>query len=62
MSLWSVNDESTSVLMTEFYREWLLTGNMQQSLEKAKRYVREHNDKWRSPYYWAPFVLLDAVE
>jgi CHAT domain-containing protein/tetratricopeptide (TPR) repeat protein len=62
MSLWKVNDESTSVLMTEFYRNWLQTGNMQDALEKAKSYVRSQKEEWKSPYYWAPFVLLDAVE
>lgn len=57
-SLWTVNDQSTQVLMNEFYRN-LQQGNTtkaealqlaQQSLIKDSNY--DH------PYHWAPFILI----
>ena len=56
MSLWKVDNEATTLLMTTFYREWLKTGNMSFAFRKARQFVRE---EYRDPYYWAGFVLLD---
>lgn len=56
-SLWNVNDKSTARLMELFYRNWLSGIPMQQSLNEA---VRELRKEYPSPFYWAPFVLLDA--
>lgn len=56
VSLWSVNDRSTSLLMSEFYRYWLEGKPVREALEQAVREVRE---QYPQPYYWAPFVLLD---
>ncbi|MEH2422187.1 MAG: CHAT domain-containing protein [Nostoc sp.] len=54
-SLWSVDDESTSQLMSEFYRE-LKTGiNKAQALQQAQLAVFA---KEKSPYFWAPYVLV----
>jgi CHAT domain-containing protein len=57
MSLWKVDNEATTLLMTTFYREWLSTGNMDKAFKKAKQIVR---DEYHDPYYWAGFVLLDT--
>lgn len=59
VSLWSVNDESTALLMTEFYNRWLGGTPMRQSLREAVKTVRA---RYPQPYYWAPFVLLDALD
>lgn len=56
-SLWNVNDKSTARLMELFYEKWLSGIPMQQSLNKA---VSELRNEYPSPFYWAPFVLLDA--
>lgn len=56
VSLWSVNDRSTSLLMSEFYRYWLEGKTVREALEQAVREVRK---QYPQPYYWAPFVLLD---
>lgn len=56
-SLWSVNDKSTARLMALFYERWLSGTPMQQSLNEA---VKELRKEYPSPFYWAPFVLLDA--
>ena len=57
-SLWNVNDESTAQLMTLFYDKWLSGMPMQQSLREA---VKELRRDYPSPYFWAPFVLMDGI-
>ena len=63
MSLWPVNDAATSLLMTEFYKNWISKGKtMREALELAKQKVRLNKEKgWDSPKYWAAFILLDAI-
>lgn len=62
MSLWPVNDAATSLLMTEFYKNWISLGKtMREALELAKQTVRSHQENgWDDPKYWAAFILLDA--
>ena len=56
MSLWKVQDESTSMLMTQFYT-YLTSGvEKHHALWKAMMDVRE---KYKDPYYWAGFIMLD---
>jgi CHAT domain-containing protein len=57
-SLWSLNDESTAALMSEFYRELA-----DRSLTKAEALRRAQlsllqNPKYQRPLFWAPYVLL----
>ena len=61
MSLWKVDDDATSFLMKEFYNSWLSGKNKQESLEYAKKQVRERPE-WNLPKYWSAFVLLDAID
>lgn len=64
MSLWKVDDESTCLLMTEFYKNWITKGQTKHdALEAAKQTVRSHTEKgWDDPKYWAAFILLDALD
>jgi hypothetical protein len=55
LSLWSVNDQSTAMLMTEFYKEWQGGSNRARALQSAIRTVRE---TYPHPFYWAPFILV----
>lgn len=56
MSLWKVQDDATSLLMTQFYA-YLTKGNEKhQALWKAMMDVKE---KYKDPYYWAGFIMLD---
>lgn len=57
-SLWSVNDSSTSRLMHAFYSNWIHGATMRQAYIAAMQEIRR---QFTSPYYWAPFVLIDAV-
>ncbi|MFW9264637.1 CHAT domain-containing protein [Nostoc sp. CALU 546] len=57
-SLWRVDDQSTAVLMSEFYRQLTNNPNLTKSeaLRRAQQLIlqrhREH------PFYWAPYVLV----
>ncbi|MBG1264661.1 CHAT domain-containing protein [Nostoc commune] len=54
-SLWSVDDQWTAKLMSEFYRN-LNTGiSKAQALQRAQLSVFA---KQKSPYFWAPYVLV----
>jgi CHAT domain-containing protein len=57
-SLWKVNDKATQILMADFYQN-LVTKKLSkaESLRLAQRSLL-HNPKYRSPYYWAAFVLV----
>jgi tetratricopeptide (TPR) repeat protein/CHAT domain-containing protein len=58
-SLWQVNDKSTAQFMIDVFT-LAKTENISymQAINKAKRLFIEgkHSEKWRSPYYWAPFI------
>lgn len=56
VSLWSVNDNSTSLFMTQFYKHWLSGLSKHEAYEQAIKVVRE---SFPEPYNWAPFILLD---
>lgn len=58
-SLWTVNDLSTSRLMQQFYAKWMEGMSMQQAYQQAVSDIRRD---FPSPYYWAPFILIDAIE
>jgi len=58
-TLWNVNDRSTALMMSAFYRQWLAGKPIQQALRDA---IQELRKDYPSPFYWAPFVLLDAKE
>ncbi len=59
VSFWSVADESTSQLMTTFYQHLITTKEttFAEALRGAKlKMIRQQ--KYASPFYWAPFVLI----
>ncbi|MCP4698680.1 MAG: CHAT domain-containing protein [Gammaproteobacteria bacterium] len=55
-SLWSVNDQFSSQLMLEFYRQLLQNRNLSkaQALRSAQRKLLQRRD----PVDWAPFLLI----
>jgi CHAT domain-containing protein len=57
-SLWSVNDQSTRLLMNNFYENLTVKKlSKAESLKLAQQSLLRNPD-YRSPYYWAPFVLV----
>jgi CHAT domain-containing protein len=54
VSLWSVADQPTALLMTEFYKN-LENYSPQEALGIAQREVMK---QYPAPFYWAPFQLI----
>ncbi|MEE8523152.1 MAG: CHAT domain-containing protein [Thermoanaerobaculia bacterium] len=59
VTLWDVEDESTTELMRTFYRHFETLGQPARALRRA---MREHRDRFPHPYYWAPFILIGEHE
>jgi CHAT domain-containing protein len=57
VSLWSVGDQSTAVLMPEFYRR-LLAGGGSAAAMRASQLSMIAGRKYSAPFYWSPFVLV----
>ena len=55
LSLWDVNDRSTSVFMQTFYQSWLNGLSKSEALRQAIHKVRAEEPH---PYFWAPFLLV----
>jgi CHAT domain-containing protein len=56
-SLWKVDDEATAELMKRFYEQMLQRGMTPAAALRAAQVDMWQQKKWRSPYYWAAFVL-----
>ena len=55
---WSVDDKSTSTLVSKFFEGFLIdSDDYAVALKKAKREVK-NKLAWQDPFYWAPFVLI----
>jgi CHAT domain-containing protein len=62
VSLWSVSDEATELLMRGFYTHWLRDGdhpNKAEALRRAQSDVSQA-PRFREPRYWAGFQLVGA--
>ncbi|BFM38659.1 CHAT domain-containing tetratricopeptide repeat protein [Synechocystis sp. LKSZ1] len=57
VSLWSVDDQATALLMTQFY-QGLLDQKLSpaRALQQAQQALKQ-NPQFASPYYWAGFTL-----
>lgn len=55
MSLWKVDDAATQLLMVNFYKNWIASGDMEKSFIRAQKEVRK---SFSHPYYWGSFILL----
>ncbi len=57
VSLWRVKDSSTASLMTNFYQQMLQQGLNPVAALRAAQLKMLQSEQWKSPYYWAPFVI-----
>lgn len=63
-SLWSIQDESTKILVDKFYGRLQSGASKTQALQAAQLELIEAettkaiNDDYAHPYYWAPFILI----
>jgi CHAT domain-containing protein/Tfp pilus assembly protein PilF len=56
-SLWKVDDAATAELMGEFYKQMFTNGLKPAAALRAAQVKLSQQKRWRSPYYWAGFVL-----
>ena len=56
LTLWNVNDESTSQLMQMMYKRLIGGVSKGEALRQAQFFLLQ-DTTYRHPYYWAPFVL-----
>jgi CHAT domain-containing protein len=57
-TLWSVRDQSTAVLMSEFYRELTQSEVSKAEALRQAQLTLLKNTKYEHPFYWAPFILV----
>jgi len=55
ISLWKVSDQVTQELMVDFYTNWLGGMSKREALKQTQLMLKE---KYKSPFYWGPFVLI----
>lgn len=61
MSLWSVDDEATKILMTRFYQGlWAGQLSVVDALHAAQREVQA-DARFRAPLFWGGWVVVDAL-
>ena len=56
-TLWSVDDQSTYILMEHFYKNWLKGMSKPEALRQAQISLK-NMPQYRHPFYWAPFVMI----
>ncbi|MBK1990537.1 CHAT domain-containing protein [Sphaerospermopsis aphanizomenoides BCCUSP55] len=57
VSLWQVDDKATSEIMTRFYRLMLQKKLPPAEALREAQLEMQRETEWKSPYYWAAFVL-----
>ncbi len=57
VSLWSVKDNATAELMKKFYQQMLDKGLNPVAALRAAQLEMWKTQQWKSPYYWAAFVV-----
>ena len=59
MSLWTVDDTATQLLMKNFYDQYVATDDLYQSFRFAQQKLKE---KYPEPFYWGAFILVGPGE
>jgi len=57
-TLWSVRDQSTAKLMSEFYRDLTLPKMTKAEALRQAQLTLLKTPQYEHPFYWAPFVLI----
>ncbi|MEG3902253.1 CHAT domain-containing protein [Microcoleus sp. B4-C5] len=57
-TLWQVNDESTAIFMTEFYKQLAASKTSKAEALRNAQLTLLKNPQYQNPYFWAPFVLV----
>ena len=61
MSLWSVDDNATKLIMTEFYSNLIKGMTKREAFLKAQRTLKT-TAGFENPRFWAAFIMLDGNE
>lgn len=56
VSLWKVDDEATSKLMTKFY-SYVFTGHSYSDALRLAQIDIRKNAKWKHPFFWGAFII-----
>ncbi len=56
-SLWFVNDQSTALLVSEFYKE-LAGASTKAGALRGAQLLLLNDERYRHPAYWAPFLMI----
>lgn len=58
-SLWKVEERSTELLMSQFYRELAKPDiSVDQALQQAQEWLRSKYARFNHPYYWGGFIVI----
>jgi len=57
VSLWSVNDRATSILMSDYYRRMLQQGLSPTAALQKTQLAMWQSGNYSAPYYWAAFTI-----
>ena len=63
-SLWSIPDDSTSILVKEFYQNLRVGKSKAEALQQAQikllqaKNLEDIDDKYDNPSFWAPFIMI----
>lgn len=57
-TLWSVNDESTAALVTDFYQRLVRTGATKAEALRGAQVALMKGERFGHPAFWAPFLLI----
>ncbi|MGK7904044.1 MAG: CHAT domain-containing protein [Hormoscilla sp.] len=57
-TLWSVRDDSTADLMTEFYQQLASSDNSKSEALRQAQLSLLSKRQYNHPFYWAPFILV----
>jgi CHAT domain-containing protein len=59
-TLWRVEDEATAMLVTEFYRQLKDPAvSRAVALQRAQLQLLRGESRYQSPFFWAPFLLIN---
>lgn len=56
-SLWKVDDAATAEFMSIFYKKMLAENLRPAAALRAAQMEMMKQTRWKSPYYWAPFII-----
>jgi CHAT domain-containing protein len=57
-SLWHINDQASSLLVSEFYRQLGQAGTTKAEALRRAQQAMQRDLRYRHPGYWSPFLII----